>query len=406
MKIESLIEHLGDPNIFLYLERYVDEGSRTYSPFSHQSEVELQYQPINKIKSFEVPCLLIPKESVTIYLDNPDVKLLNHYIQKDTVLFPIHPEIFEDTRIIFMEELRKFLASSICVSPTASTRTVMTMETKADTIPIHFIKLHYPRQISRFIRRLRENTIQNCLETSKDLKNLSIENFAYLPETIGMTYGSGPDSWGFIIRETDPRPKLDNKRYLLPLFSLYSQDLNYPNDFPLLIQLIKFLNEDPKTFTLNHIMKPIIQIWCTALKERGLVFEMHGQNTLLELDSRLSPTRIIYRDLDVYIDPEIREKHQLSLKFPKSHLIKDENRESVYSLKYDAFIGHHLFDYLSSILETFYGIDPNEIQKGCKEAFHHFFPDADLYFKDRTFYYSNEINKHKIIETTDRPKWR
>lgn len=409
MKIEYLIKHLNDPDIFLYLERYVDEGSRTYSPFSHQSEVKQKYQPTSEIKSFEVPCLSVPREVVTIYLDNPEAKLLNHYIQKDRVLFPIHPEVFEDDHIIFIEELRKFPSSSILVSPTASTRTVMTMQTKFDEIPTHFIKLHYPRRISRFIRRLRENAIQNCLEASKDLKNLSIENFGYLPETIGMTYGSGPDSWGFIIRETNPRPKLKNKLFLIPLFSLYSQDLNNPEDLPLIIQLLKYLNEDPKTFILNHIMKPIIQIWCTALRERGLVFEMHGQNTLLEFDQNLLPSRIIYRDLDVYIDPEIREKRQLPMRFPKSHLIKDENRESIYSLKYDAFIGHHLFDYFSSLLERFYGIDPKVIQASCKDTFHKFFPDADLYFKDKTFYYSNESlseNKPKIVETVDPPKWR
>lgn len=408
MKLEYLIEHLGDPFVFLYLERYVDEGAKTYSPFSQQSEVDHKYQPTSKIKSFEVPCLIVPKENVTIYLDSPDAKLLNHYIQKDTALFPIHPEVFEDNRF-FIEELRKFPSSPILASPTASTRTVMTMQTEWDEIPNHFIKLHYPRRISRFIRRLRENTIQNCLTASKDLENLSIENFGYLPETIGMSYGTGPDSWGFIIRETNPRPTLKNKHSLIPLFSLYSQDLNHPDDLPLLIQLIKFLKEDPKTFTLNHIMKPIIQIWCTALQERGLVFEMHGQNTLLELDSSLRPSRIIYRDLDVYIDTGIRETLQLPMQFPKSHLIMDENRERIYSLKYDAFIGHHLFDYLSSLLEKFYKIDPKIIQADCKETFYKSFPRADLYFKDKTFYYSDEIfseNKHKIIETNDPPKWR
>ena len=350
--------------------------------------------------------MIVPRENVTIYLDNPDKRLLNYYIRNDKVLFPIHPEIFEDNRVIFIEELRKFSFTSIRVSPTASTRTVMTIGT--NEVPNHFIKLHYPRRISRFIRRLKENTIQNCILASEDLENFSLKNFAYFPETIGMTYGSGPDSWGFIIREFMPRPNLE-KRFLIPLFSLYSKDLNHSDDLPLLIQIIQFLNEDPKTFTFNHIMNPIIQIWCSALKERGLVFEMHGQNTLLELDRRLLPSRIVYRDLDVYVDPKIREKQQLHLRFPKSHSITQENRENIYSLQYDAFIGHHLFDYLSSLLERFYGIDPKTIQASCKDTFHKFFPDANLYFKNRTFYYMNEIlseNKQKIVETNDPPTWR
>ncbi|MBA2727098.1 MAG: short-chain oxidoreductase, partial [Parachlamydiaceae bacterium] len=396
------IENLEDPSAFLYLERYVNEGSRTYSPFANQSKVDPKYQPVGGVESFKVPCLEIPKEKVAIYLDNPSTQLLNHYIQKDTVLFPIHPEIFEDDRIPFIEELRKYPSNSISVSPTASTRTVMTVNGTKD-LPCHFIKLHYPRRISRFIRRLRINAIQHCIEVSKDLEHFYLPKFGFLPELIGMIYGFGPEAWGSIIREFTPHPTLEKKRLLIPLFALYSQDLKNPDDLPLLIQLIQFLNEDPKTFTLNHIMKPIIQIWCTVLRVRGILFEMHGQNTLLELDTSFSPTRIIYRDLDAYVDPEIREKHQLHLHFPKSHLIT-ENRESIYSVKYDAFIGHHLFDYVASLLERFFGIPQKALQDACKETFHQYSPNGGSSFTNKTFYYVDEIfpdNKYKIITTNN-----
>lgn len=407
MKIEYLTQHLEDPRTFLYLERYVTEGSRTYSPFAHQSEGDPKYHPASDTDSFEIPCLKIPKEKIIIYLDNPNAKLLTNYIQKDVVLFPVHPEIFEDDNIAFVKELRKYPSTSIWVAPTASTRTVMTMA-KTKHLSPHFIKLHYPRRISRFIRRLRTNNIQNSIETSKDLREFAPPKFGFLPETIGMAYGSDPEAWGFIIREMIPRPVREEKHFLIPLFALYSQDLKNPEDVPFLVQLIQFLHEDPLTFTLNHIMKPIIQIWCTALRERGILFEMHGQNLLLELDTQFFPSRMIYRDLDVYVDQEIRKKHQLHMHFPKSHLITSD-RESIFSLKYDAFIGHHLFDYLASLLDQFYGIGPKSLQESCKKTFHQFFPDADLYFTDKTFYYSNEIfpgNKYKIIETNDLPKWR
>lgn len=409
MKIEYLARHSDDPNTFLYLERYINADSRTYSPFAHQSEGDLKYHPAGDTESFEVPCLEIPKEKIMIYLDKPNSQLLNHYIRKETVLFPVHPEIFADVTIPVIKELRKYPSTSICVSPTASTRTVMTVAKKTD-LPKHFIKLHYPKRISRYIRRLRSNTIQDSIEVSKNLENFTIGKFAYYPETIGMTYGFDPEAWGFIIRETTLRPVSEKKRFLIPLFALYCQDTKNPDDLPLLVQLIQFLNEDPQIFTLNHIMKPIIQIWCTVLRERGFLFEMHGQNTLLELDiHQLSPCRIVYRDLDVYVDPMIREQHQLPLPFPKTHLITYENREKLYSLKYDAFIGHHLFDYLARLLEQYFGVNSKALQKSCKETFRQFFQDADLYFTNKTFYYSNEIspdNKVKVIETNNPPKWR
>lgn len=405
MKIEHLKQQKR-ADTFLYLERYVDEGSKTYSLFSNQSGAQPKYQPGSDTKSFEIPCLEIPKENVTLYLDNPEVTLLNHYVQKDKVLFPIHPEIFKDDAIFFINELRKYPHHLISVEPTASTRTVFTGENR--NLPPHFIKLHFPKRISRFIRRLRANTIQHSIEISKDFEHFSLKNFGFLPESIGMVYGSGIEAWGSIIREFFPRPLLANGGLLVPLFALYSQDLQNPNNLPLLIHLIGDLKEDPLEFTLNHVMKPIIQIWCTVLRERGILFEMHGQNTLLELDANLTPVRIIYRDLDVYVDEEIRQVRQLHINFPHSHFVK-ENREKIYSLNYDAFIGHHLFDYLASVLEKFYGVEQKLLLTACKETFHRYFPDADRYFTDKTFYYADEIfpgNKIKILETKNPPKWR
>lgn len=409
MRLEYLIRHLHDPSIFLYLERYVDAGSKSYSPFADQSEVDAKYKPTSDVESFEVPCLEVPKEKVAIYLDNPNNKLFNHYIKKDKVLFPVHPEIFADDRINYIEEFRKFSLTSMRVAPTSSTRTVMTTAISEKGIPPHFIKLHYPRRISRFIRRLRKNNIESSIEASKDLEHFSLEEFSYLPETIGITYGSDRDCWGFIIRENIPRPKIKEKRFLIPLFALYSQDLKEPKDLPILVQIIQFLNKDPQLFTLNYIMKPIIHIWCTTLIKRGLLLEMHAQNTLLELDIKLSPRRIVYRDLDINIDQQWREKNQLQVPFPKSHLIKPSEREGIFSLQYDGFIGHHLFDYLSALLKQHFQINQKCMQDDCKMFFRKYFPDADNYFGNKTYYYANEIfqdNKYELVESGDPHNWR
>lgn len=389
---------------YLYLERYVDVGSKTYSPFADQTEAEYSYQPTNPSDTFELPCVIIPKEKVSIFLDDPSRHISNFYIREDDVLFPIHPEIFHDEQVPFIEELKKFQKTkSLLVAPTASTRTVMTL--KEDTP--HFIKLHYPKRISRFHRRLRNNTIKNCLRVSQDLQNLT--DIVYLPETIGVAYGSNKEAWGFIIRECTPRPFQDDECFLIPMFALYSQDMNALNDPPLLIQLIQYCKEDPMTFVLNHIFKPIIRNWCLALTERGFLLEAHGQNTLLELNAKFYPSRIVYRDLDIYVDREIRKKKGLHLNFSQSHMIEPEKRRAIYSLKYDSFVGHHLFDYLASLLNRYYNIDSNLIQKTCKEYFHNCLPNALTYFSEKTFYYSNEIlteNKYTLIETNEKPHWR
>lgn len=406
MQFNHLIEKIKNDPIksYLYLERYFNQGTKIYSPFADQTEADYLYQPTNPRDAFELPCVIIPKEKVCIFLDDPSRHISNFYIREDVILFPIHPEIFHDEQVPFIEELKRYpKTKSLMVAPTASTRTVMTI--KEDTP--HFIKLHYPKRISRFIRRLRENTIKNCLSVSQDIQSLT--GIAYLPETMGIAYGTSKEAWGFLIRECTPRPFQGNDGFLIPLFALYSQDMNAINDPPLLIQLIQYFKEDPATFVLNHIFKPIIRNWCLALTERGFLLEAHGQNTLLELNAKFYPSRIVYRDLDVYVDREIRKKNGLHLNFSQSHQIEPEKRQALYSLKYDFFMGHHLFDYLTSLLNRYYGISSSLIQNICKEYFHSCFPNSGSYFSDKTFYYSNEIlpeNKYKLIETSDKPNWR
>lgn len=405
MKFTSLMENIKrDPiKSYLYLERYTNLGSKTYSPFANQADVDDFYQPINPQSTFEVPCLMIPTGKETIYLNQPNKQIESLYIHNDLIVFPIHPQIFQDSQIAGISKLKQYpKGEPIIVSPTSSSRTVMVIK----EIP-HFIKLHYPKRISRFIRRLRKNTIQNCIEVSQDLQNLS--DFAYLPETIGIVYGTKEENWGFIIREFTPRPHQIEKNFLIPLFALYSQDVNALNDPSLLFQLIHQLNEDPLTFVLNHIMKPIIQKWCSAVTERGILLEFHGQNTLLEMDEKFYPNRIVYRDLDVYVDREIRKEKGLHLNFPESYLIDPERRQALYSLNYDSFIGHHLFDYLASFLKKIYGIDVHLLQNHCKEYFNLCFPHSHLYFSNKVFYYSDEIlpeNKYKLIEMNKIPTWR
>src|SRR5204863_6672035 len=112
------------------------------------------------------------------------------------------------------------------VAPTASTRTVLTTETLANAPP-HFIKLHYPRRISRFNRRLKRKNIQNSVEVTRDLARVTSEKFAYLPDTLGFVYGDGDDAWGVLVREGTPRP-FRQQRFLIPFFALYGGDLKCP----------------------------------------------------------------------------------------------------------------------------------------------------------------------------------
>jgi hypothetical protein len=219
----------GD-DALLYMERYVDEGTRTYSPFAALSEAAPLYQPRSPAPSFELVTVRAPREDVSVVRADPQAELFERYVRSDEVLFVIHPETWTSEGIDYIDELHALpRGPSIVVAPTASTRTVLTIG--AVEAPHHFLKLHYPRRISRFNRRLRRKNIRTSIEVTRDIAAVSLETFAYLPDSFGITYRDGGNPWGFLVREVMPRPVRPGRR-LIPFFSLYGGDLQHPEDPP------------------------------------------------------------------------------------------------------------------------------------------------------------------------------
>src|SRR5205085_10564088 len=125
----------------LYMERYVDEGTRTYSAFAAKSEVAPEFQPRSDRPSFELITVRAPKEQVSMFQVDTQQGLWDFYVQQDEVRFLVHPETWESAEIDRLDELHGMRRGEpIQVAPTASTRTVLTTATSGN-VPHHFIKL-------------------------------------------------------------------------------------------------------------------------------------------------------------------------------------------------------------------------------------------------------------------------
>jgi hypothetical protein len=406
MKLDDILQ--GN-QAFLYMERYVDEGTRTYSPFAAKSEGAPEYQPRSGRPSFELITFFVPQSQVSIYQADPQKSLLEFYIPAEQVRFLIHPETWVSSGI---DNLDKFHAlrrgEPLHVAPTASTRTVFTTDTPAN-VPHHFIKLHYPRRISRFNRRLRRKNIRNSVEATHDLAHVRFDKFAYLPDSLGFTYGDGGNPWGFLVREGTPRP-FRGRRFLAPYFALYGGDLRHPEDRPLLVQMIERLGAEPQSFVIDEIMIPVLECWAKVVRERGILLESHAQNLLLEIDPDFRPRRVVHRDFDVWVDAEARKQAGLEVLGASIGPDTPYPREQHYSLIYDHFIGRELFDYLLGVLTRFYSAKESAVRGRVAEAFHRNFPDADVFLPaDTTYYFSNELlpgNEFRLVDTKRAPEWR
>lgn len=411
----------------IYAERWLNGGSRTYSKVSSYTEIEAEFQPQNQIASFSLPVAKLSKNNVTIHLANPPTQLLVKYIHENTVLFPVHPQFHDARDVPFMEDMRNHHdpESSVHVTPTASTRSVIVLE---DELPLHCLKLHCPARISRFNRKLDARDIAKSVSTSRELDRAFQEEstfpplFGYLPESIGVFIGEKEKGWGYLVREMTPRPVAPDakERTLLPMFSLYSLDTRETDSSKplLLVELITKSKLEPMQFILDKVMLPIIESWCFLAKDLGILAQAHGQNIMLEVGKNNVPTRVVFRDLSSYMDRGARERKGLSnagfplpgqTDDPEHSIIPPEKQIGLYSLVYDSFLGHHLFDYLAKAMFENYGIQKEILQEACRKKFHECFPTAEQHFPEQVYYYSENCTDgftQELANTGQQPDWR
>lgn len=383
---------------WMYAERYMNGETEIHKPHASNSEVSIDYQPKSNTPSIKLPCFLLDKNKVTIFCANPSSEVSQALIKNSHVIFPIHPDMLQSDELPYVEVLRKSKKlESLCAVPTSSSRTVLPLKEKYP-VPFH-IKLDYRNNIGQFKRTLSRNFIEHAVGVSKILESVKYEKFGYLPESVGVALGEG----GYILRETTPRPIVDDKRQLLPLFSIYGKDIHHPNEPPLLAKLIDRSKKDPKTYVLENVLFPLIACFIEAYKQQGILLSCHGQNILIELNDKLEITRFISRDFDNHVDKEWRKKLGLPDFFPN----EKSADAKVRSLMYDNALGRAVLDYITALMEKNYGIPPEELRQPCRELFKRTFPD-DLSLPTQTHCYAKTpgSDKHLIISRGELPAWR
>src|SRR5438874_10478342 len=102
MKLDDVVH--GNESL-LYMERYVDEGARTYSPFAARSDVAPQFRPQTGRPSFNLATVRVPKERLCVLEGDCDPVLRSFYVRADDALFAIHPETWASSEIEHIEEL-------------------------------------------------------------------------------------------------------------------------------------------------------------------------------------------------------------------------------------------------------------------------------------------------------------
>ncbi len=398
----------------LYLDRYRNEGTRTYSRHADYTEALEIYQPNSMHSHFDLSVFEVPASQLKIYTANPSIELSNIYIGDETALFCIHPQVLEN----YPDDLYvKHILSTgnaragIKVSPSSSTRTLYVHDGQ---IP-HAIKVHFPFRISRYGRKMRDEVLEQAVNVSKELErgiHLLDDRFAFLREVIAVVHKNlQPDlprgeNWGYLVRDMQPFPIVDDRRYLIPGFSLYGKDFFDADKTPLLFDLLK--DNDPKAYILSNIMFPIIRHWVGCFNHFGFLLEPHGQNVLLEVAQDRQIKRIVHRDLSLGID--MRRRREIKLTSDHLNAYNRMENNEFHSITYDKFMGGHFFDRIvATCREKYPNLKAEDFRKPCRDEFARIIPDWARHFPKTVCYFSekrDQFDKPLSHTTGNAPVWR
>lgn len=239
--------------------------------------------------------------------------------------------------------------------------------------------------------------------------------YSFLPESLGLiVVGGEHEGSGMLYRETKPFPHIEERRVVMPYHSLYAPDPNAPEDLPLLAQLVILHGSADKIgYFVSEIVGPILESWALLVSKRGLLPELHGQNSLLEFDMCLRPRRVVHRDFQgTYSDPRIRTGLGLNL-FSK-HIVGVEpgtTVQSQYSHVFDGMIGRYLLSRLTKAFCASFNEDYDKVADAIKE-YHHSIPEWRVPdFPPTTYRFGNTAKKQVgndvvLVDTGNPPEFR
>jgi IucA / IucC family len=233
-----------------------------------------------------------------------------------SALLLVHPRSREHYAALLREpSVRRIERGTYLATPLSSSRSLLVWEQASPEAPF-IAKLSLRATIGTVDRTIRATRVAKCvgltalLDGARDLPG----DFAFQGEYYGVSPNSMPRG-GMLLRSI-PAGVTRGERTLLPAYALIATpDGGAP---PLLATLAERHGMSLGEFAFYALLAPFARQWAALAIDAGIVFESHGQNLMLELDARLTPTgRLVHRDLeDLSVD--LRHRRERGLYVPEA----------------------------------------------------------------------------------------
>lgn len=407
-----LSKNLNPDETFIYLERYVNDGSP--SGFTEKYNTSEITNPLGPNPCFELLGVNIPDAMNCVDFGKPP-----NFIGARQLL--IHPDMVSSEKLNGCAAV--FNTGLMCV-PTSSSRTVKILNS-----PGWFVKLSYDGLIGRIDRQLgipqasaatevtdRITTYINLGKLPKRFQFMR-EPYARVAELNSLT---GNYEWGMVLREPQPYPMVSQVKYIIPAFALFSKDRKEKADLPsptILEQIFRNSNKDPREHLLEDLIFMILESYFLLISQCGLQLECHSQNTLFGLDEEFNILTMISRDAES-IDRDISLISELGLEAMHVRseykcLRRDQyNYAIMHSFMYDFKLGVYLLDPIIRVICTAYKLDEESIradirkfaQKFIQQLPADFFPNDGMWYSYEAIVHDRSKKRNYIA--TPNPNYR
>lgn len=277
MKLEEVFDQPGEA--WLVMERLVNDGS----PSGARTTTSGETSPQGAGLPFRLPFYAC--EGIATVAAHPGLPGLQ--LPEG---FPVHPDLDPATEGGLGGDAA--VVGTVSVVPTSSGRTVAVIDPSASEV---HLKLHYPRILGRFKRKLDAQRALAAIDTTTILADPRVtlpDTLAFLPEPVAFLTPTGVAA---VVRSPAPHPA-GKHGALVPLFSLVSSDRRRPSDPTLLTQLLTH-EADPVGYVWSQLLCPILDGWGHLALDLGLLCEWNAQNLLVDLTDTGAVARIVFRDL-------------------------------------------------------------------------------------------------------------
>jgi len=382
----------------LYMERYINNGSPSGFSDKITSSQPTKTKSINK-HFYLIGLSFSDKINIQDYGEKP--------IFANNWQMLAHPDmIFKPENNPLLAECTKFDLKAISVVPTSSIRTVKALDKEG-----WFIKLHYDGLIGRIDRKMGRNQAISAVEVSKIIEiainqRILPEKFFIQREPFARVIdlqdeNRQPYEWGIVLREPTVYPYNDKIKFLIPAFSLFSEDPKNPNHKSILTQLIEKQTKNVENFLFEDLITPVFESYFELLLNCGLQLECHAQNTLFAIDENFKIIGIVAKDMesvdkDISLMADLRIEHNKEILNYGNYktLIKerDDNYYVQHSFMFDFKLGEYLISpIIDDASKNFPSLDKEKLITRIKEYNHtfitrlpeDFFPPFGNWYSDK-----------------------